>query len=132
MVDGVTVDTLGEADALLTVAATVVNEGDGPVVGLLVQFADVGFGGGTAGEVGPAALRGLQQLSDLPAGSATTMRYSFILPGGATTLDPRRLAVTVDPYDAVAEADEGDNIALVDVDVPALLVDAGVAVAVEE
>lgn len=131
-VDDVTVDTLGEADALLTVAATVVNEGDEPVAGLLVQFADVGFGGGIAGELGPAALRGLQQLPDLPAGSATTVRYSFILPGGATTLDPRRVTVTVDPYDAVVEADEGDNVALVDVDVMALLVDAGVAVAVEE
>ena len=45
--------------------------------------------------------------------------------------DGHRVTVTVDPYDAIAEADSDDNVALMDVDVEALLVDAGVAVAGE-
>ncbi|MEZ4673109.1 MAG: CARDB domain-containing protein [Caldilineaceae bacterium] len=121
-IESITADTLGANDMLLTVAATVLNEGGAPVADLLVQFTD---------EAGAAMQRGLQRLPEVQSGRATAVSYSFVLPGGGA-LATSQLAVTVDPYDTVAEADEEDNVAAVEVDVAALLEDAGVAVAVEK
>ncbi len=116
-IDEVTVEALGQNDALLTVAASVANAGAVPVAGVLVQFSD-----GTT-------LRGLQRLSVLDPGIAAAAQVSFVLPGEMTATAPREIAVTVDPYGAVAEVNEADNEAALAVDVAALLAD-GLEVAV--
>ncbi|HRW10837.1 MAG TPA: CARDB domain-containing protein, partial [Caldilineaceae bacterium] len=103
-IDEVTAETLGGTDTLLTVAATVMNGGDEPVTGVLVQFSD-------------GALSGLQRLPSVAAGDSVPTSFSFVLPGEATLPARHPVAVTVDPYDAIAEADEGDNVAAVEVDV---------------
>ncbi|MCB0061298.1 MAG: hypothetical protein KDE19_04265, partial [Caldilineaceae bacterium] len=110
-IDEVTAEIIGAAtggsDTLLTVAATVVNEGQSPVANLLVQFDD-----GTSS--------GMQRLAAIEAGGSVATSFSFVLPGEATLPALHPVTVTVDPYDTVAEADEGDNVAAVEVDVAAL------------
>ncbi len=107
VIDAVTAEALGESDTLLTVAATIHNAGNAPMADLLVQFKN-------------DELSGLQRLPEVAAGAVVPTSFSFVLPGGAALSAAQKIAVTVDPYDAVVEANEGDNVAVIEVDVAAL------------
>lgn len=109
---GVTVEAVGESDTLLTISATVTNQGGIGVNGVLVSFLDQG-----GGALGPG---GLQRLPALDPGATQVTQFSFVLPGAVESLPERTLSVTVDPYDSISEANEADNLATITVDVAAL------------
>lgn len=118
VIEEVTAETLGADDTLLTVAATVINVGEEPVAGVLVQF----MGDDQMAGAG-ASMGGLQRLPEVLPDTRAATSFSFILPREAALLDPRRIVVTVDPYGTIVETNEGDNTAQIDVDVVALLGD---------
>jgi uncharacterized repeat protein (TIGR01451 family) len=98
----------GDGD-LVTISATVLNEGTADALDVVVRFEDV-----TDGEI---VLIGKQQIIDtIPAGDTATAQVVYDTTNKSGS---RQIQVTVDPNDTIAESDETDNVATAALEVAA-------------
>jgi subtilase family serine protease/subtilisin family serine protease len=104
--------TTAQPGEIVTVTATIVNNGSGPAENVVVQFVDATNNSG-------APIAANQVISSIPAGSAGSAQIIFDTSGYSDEVD---VQVVVDPNNLIVEQDENDNRAngSIDVATPAI------------
>lgn len=92
---------------VVTVTATILNQGNAPAENVVVQFVDATRNGGV-----PIAAN--QVISSIPAGGAGTIQIAY---DTTDRFGERKIQVIVDPNNLVVEQDENDNRAVASLEV---------------